>query len=84
MSVAADSKNGENLLLIRDGRVATSYMVEALKLIDHYEFRVAQKNADTAQKKLTLQRPPPPGKDPWWRKDWTDLHRIADRQLFAA
>ncbi|WP_395396835.1 phospholipase D-like domain-containing protein [Novosphingobium sp. BL-8A] len=84
MSVAADTKNGENLLLIRDGRVATSYMVEALRLIDHYEFRVAQKNADTQLKELTLQRPPEDGGEPWWRKDWTEAHRIADRKLFTA
>jgi phosphatidylserine/phosphatidylglycerophosphate/cardiolipin synthase-like enzyme len=83
MSVAADSKNGENLLLIRDGRAATSYMVEALKLIDHYEFRVAQKSADTHREKLALQRPPTDGGDPWWRKHWTDAHRIADRELFT-
>jgi hypothetical protein len=84
MSAAADSKNGENLLLIRDERVATSYMVEALRLIDHYEFRVAQKNAKEARKKLTLQRPPSAGGEPWWRKHWTEAHRVADRELFTA
>src|SRR5207249_2137718 len=31
-SVAADTKNGENLFLIRDRRVAVSYMVQALSL----------------------------------------------------
>jgi len=84
MSVAADTKNGENLLLIRDRRVSTSYMIEAIRMIDHYEFRVAQKRAETHQERLTLKRPPQAGEDPWWRKDWTQPHRIADRLLFTA
>ena len=39
------SKNGENLLLIRDRRIAVSYVVEALRIFDHYHFRVAQQEA---------------------------------------
>ena len=35
-SEAADTSNGENLLLIRDRRIAISYMVEALRIFDHY------------------------------------------------
>jgi hypothetical protein len=84
MSLAADTKNGENLLLIRDRRVATSYMIEAIRMIDHYEFRVAQKNAATARKTLMLQRPPAAGQPAWWAKDWIEPHRIADRLLFSA
>ena len=84
MSAAADTKNGENLFLILNERVATSYMVEALRLIDHYEFRVAQKDADTHKKKLALQRLPSGGGEPWWRKHWTEANRVADRKLFAA
>jgi hypothetical protein len=41
-SAAADATNGENLLLVRDQRIATSYMIEAIRMIDHYHFRVAQ------------------------------------------
>lgn len=44
-SVAADSKNAENLLLIRDRRVAVSYAIEALAMSDHYSFRDAEANA---------------------------------------
>jgi phosphatidylserine/phosphatidylglycerophosphate/cardiolipin synthase-like enzyme len=84
MSLAADTKNGENLLIIRSRRVATGYMVEAIGMIDHYEFRVAQKNADTRKTALALQRPPGPGEQAWWAKDWSEPHRIADRLLFSA
>ena len=50
--------NGENLLLIRDRRVAVSYVVEALRIFDHYHFRVTQLEAKKAKKKLPLAKPP--------------------------
>ena len=61
MSKAADGSNGENLVLIKDARVATSYMVEALSMIDHYQFRVAQKDATKRKARLQLKRPPAAG-----------------------
>ena len=82
-SVAADSSNGENLLCIKDRRVATSYVVEAVRLFDHYHFRVAQLEAKDKQKKLQLAKPPRNGEDPWWLQDYTDVRRIVDRRLFG-
>ena len=83
-SSTADAKNGENLLLIRDRRIAVSYVVEALRIFDHYHFRVAQQAARKARKKLQLARPPrKPGEKPWWSKDYTNARRIRDRELFA-
>src|SRR6185369_11399243 len=57
-STAADGLNGENLLLVRNRRIAVSYAVEALRLFDHYHFRVTQQEAKKARKKLVLLRPP--------------------------
>ena len=83
-SKAADMSNGENLLLIRDQRVAVSYTVEALRIFDHCEFRLAQANADAAQKTLQLAKPPrQAGEQAWWVKDYTNPRRIRDRELFA-
>ncbi len=83
-SGAADTSNGENLLVIRDRRVAVSYMIQALSLFDHYHFRVVQQEAKTAKKKLALAKPPrAAGETAWWEKDYTDVRRIRDRQLFA-
>jgi phosphatidylserine/phosphatidylglycerophosphate/cardiolipin synthase-like enzyme len=83
-SVAADTKNGENLLLINDRRVAVSYMVEALRLFDHYHFRVAQKDAKKARKTLQLKKPPTQnGQEPWWLEDYTEQRKIRDRELFS-
>lgn len=80
----ADEKNGENLLVIRDRRIAVSYMIEALRIFDHYHFRVAQMEAKKARKKLQLQLPPrKSGEKPWWAEDYTDRTKIRDRQLFS-
>jgi phosphatidylserine/phosphatidylglycerophosphate/cardiolipin synthase-like enzyme len=83
-SAAADTKNGENLLLIRDRRIAVSYVVEALRIFDHYHFRLTQQEAKKDKDKLLLAKPPrAAGEQPWWSEDYTDPRKIRDRELFA-
>jgi phosphatidylserine/phosphatidylglycerophosphate/cardiolipin synthase-like enzyme len=83
-SATADTKNGENLLLIRNRRIAVAYVVEALRIFDHYRFRIVQQAAATALTKLTLAKAPQQAAVlPWWDKHYTDPRRIRDRQLFA-
>jgi phosphatidylserine/phosphatidylglycerophosphate/cardiolipin synthase-like enzyme len=83
-SSPADIKNGENLLLIRDRRIAVSYVVEALRIFDHYHFRVAQQDAKKARERLVLAKPPrSPGEKPWRDEDFTNARKIRDRELFA-
>jgi phosphatidylserine/phosphatidylglycerophosphate/cardiolipin synthase-like enzyme len=83
-SSTADTKNGENLLLIRDRRVAVSYTVEALRIFDHYHFRVVQQEAKKANRPFVLAKPPRnPGDVAWWAEDYSDPRKIRDRQLFA-
>jgi hypothetical protein len=83
-STPADRKNGENLLLIRDRRVAVSYTIEALRIFDHYHFRIAQREARKAKKKLQLAKPPSErGEKPWWHDDYAEPRKIRDRELFA-
>ena len=82
-STAADKSNGENLVLIRDRRIATSYMIEALRLFDHYHFRVTQADAKKEKEKLHLRKPPTAGEVAWWDEDWKDARKIRDRELFA-
>jgi phosphatidylserine/phosphatidylglycerophosphate/cardiolipin synthase-like enzyme len=83
-SVPADTKNGENLLLVRDQRVAVSYTIEALRIFDHYHFRIAQQEAKKAKKKLQLAKPPrEAGELPWWDEDYKNAHKILDRELFS-
>ncbi|MFN8574341.1 MAG: phospholipase D-like domain-containing protein [Gemmatimonadaceae bacterium] len=84
-SIPADQENGENLVFIKDRTVATSYMIEAVRLYDHYRFRTVQENAGKKKLKvLTLQLPPEkPGEKPWWQKDYDDPIRAQDRALFS-
>lgn len=83
-SSAADIDNGENLVLIKDRRIAVSYMIEAIRIIDHYHFRVAQQEAKTAKLELELAKPPrKDGEEPWWLEDYTVAQKIRDRELFA-
>ena len=77
-SSPADTKNGENLLLIRDRRIAVSYVVEALRIFDHYHFRVVQQEAKKAKKDLVLaQAAAKAGRRAWWTEDYTDPRRSA-------
>lgn len=83
-SSPADVSNGENLLLIRNRRIAVSYMVEALRIFDHYHFRVNQLKAEKKRKTLHLLRPPrTAGEVAWWKEDFVDPRKILDRELFA-
>jgi phosphatidylserine/phosphatidylglycerophosphate/cardiolipin synthase-like enzyme len=82
-SIPADQKNGENLVVIHDRRIAVSYTIEALRIFDHYHFRIAQREAKKAKKKLQLAKPPEAGEKPWWHEDYTDPRKIRDRELFA-
>jgi phosphatidylserine/phosphatidylglycerophosphate/cardiolipin synthase-like enzyme len=83
-SSPADTKNGENLLLIRDRRIAVSYVIEALRIFDHYHFRVKQQEVKKARKELVLAKPPLSKKEKaWWVEDYTNVRKIKDRELFA-
>lgn len=80
----ADFENGEHLLCIKDQRIATAYMVEALRLFDHYEYRSANDDAKAKHKPLQLMKPPrKTGEKPWWDRYWTDARRKRDRELFS-
>ena len=84
-SEPADQDNGENLVMIKDRTVATSYMIEAVRLYDHYRFRTVQENAKGKGLKVVELKLPPtkPSQKPWWQRDWDDPVRALDRTLFA-
>jgi phosphatidylserine/phosphatidylglycerophosphate/cardiolipin synthase-like enzyme len=80
----ADTSNGENLLLIRDRRIAVAYAVEALRIFDHYHFRLSQQDKKKKREKLLLAKPPRArGEVAWWAEDYKDPQKIRDRELFA-
>jgi phosphatidylserine/phosphatidylglycerophosphate/cardiolipin synthase-like enzyme len=86
-SEVADQKNGENLVLIKDRTVATSYMIEAVRIYDHYRFRTVQedtKKTGKSKKVIELKKAPQkPSEKPWWQPHWDDPVRRRDRELFA-
>jgi hypothetical protein len=84
-SEPADQKNGENLVFIKDRTIATSYMIEALRLYDHYRFRTLQENlGGQARKLITLRLPPrTQSEKPWWQAYWDDAIKKQDRLIFA-
>ena len=83
-SSAADRNNGENLVLVRDPVVAASFAIEALRIFDHYSFRVKQQDAQLLPGGLLLRKPPRiAGDDAWWQKYYDAGPRQRDRLLFA-
>ncbi|MCJ2103100.1 phospholipase D-like domain-containing protein [Methylobacterium sp. E-046] len=82
-SEPADDENGENLVLVRDRTVATSYMIEAVRIYDHYVFRVANEERSGDADLLELKRLPGDGEHAWFERDWTDPVRARDRELFS-
>ena len=83
-SSAADTKNGENLVLIRNRHVATAFAIEALRMFDHYHFRVLRTKAQAKGDKLVLRLAPTNDTDkPWWDEYYTVPRKIRDRELFA-
>lgn len=84
-SEPADQQNGENLVFVKDRTIATSYMIEAIRLYDHYRFRTVQEDSKgKGLKVLTLRLPPSkPSERPWWQKYWDDPIRKQDRLMFA-
>jgi hypothetical protein len=59
-------------------------MVEALRIFDHYSFRVAHRDAKKKRDKLTLRRPPrAAGEKPWFDKYYTVPMKARDRKLFS-
>ncbi len=87
-SNSADVSNGENLMLIRDGKVASSFLVEALSMFDHYSYRLKNEDAplpgEDGPLPATLQTPPrAPGAKPWFADYFDDGPKQRDRELFA-
>lgn len=84
MSVNGEEKNGDNLICIRDSRVATSYAIEAIRIFDHLEFR-SKMQASEAPQTLTLAKPTNiSGKPAWFERFYVEGSQAErDRQLFS-
>jgi phosphatidylserine/phosphatidylglycerophosphate/cardiolipin synthase-like enzyme len=93
LALGGEQNNGDNLLEIHDAGVATAFAIEALELVDHFQFL----DRYAAKKKQKTARPPASKQgaaasagwflstnDKWTNAyfDPSDLHSV-DRRLFA-
>jgi len=96
LSVSGEQKNGDNLVMIEDQRVATSYAIEALRVFDHLHFRTVMEKAGAGGRKgrgaggdqndqLVLAKPTSISGKPAWFKKYYDEGTQAerDRKLFS-
>ncbi|MGA8027538.1 MAG: phospholipase D-like domain-containing protein, partial [Bryobacteraceae bacterium] len=87
LSVSGEEKNGDNLVMIEDQRVATSYAVEALRIFDHLQFRTKMQGARQSKSTgaLTLQLPQElDGKPAWFERFYREGTQLEqDRKLFS-
>lgn len=81
LAAGGEQDNGDNLLAIYDPAIVTAYAVEAIRLIDHFHFRVAMSTATTVTP-LVLQ-----GNDAvqkWWQPYYDPKNiKCTERSLFA-
>jgi hypothetical protein len=79
LAEGGESKNGDNLVEFKDPAIASSYAVEAIKLIDHYRFRAVQHKA-TKSDPLRLKK-----RSENWAAEYFDSGspRHTERKLFV-
>jgi len=56
LAVQGETDNGDNLLEIRDEDVVTAFAIEAVALVDHFDF--LDRSAAPNEKKATPTQPP--------------------------
>lgn len=54
LAYGPEQKNGDNLLEIRNEDVVTAFAIEAIRLVDHFQWRNKKLNAKEKQQPLTL------------------------------
>lgn len=82
LAKGGEENNGDNLLAIYDRKVAEIFAVEAMRLVDHYQFRAAMQSA-TQVHPLQLS-PCGSHQFPWWNRDYdpSDIRNV-QRELLA-
>jgi len=94
LASGGEALNGDNLIAIHDGDVATVFAIEALALVDHFDFLDRMKSKTPKGKNMKPPASKPQGAlDVGWflstTDKWTEPYydpddlRSVDRQLFA-
>ena len=81
LAEGGEQDNGDNLIAITDPAIVTAYAVEAIRLVDHYHFRMVMKTATTVQP-LVLQGPGT--STPWWQPYYDSSNvKYNERVIFS-
>ena len=92
LATGGESANGDNLLAIHDTDVATAFAIEAVTLVDHFEFLDRYSKAPKGKKKPPAAKQPAAAEAGWflsttdgWTKPYYDANdlRSVDRELFG-
>jgi hypothetical protein len=82
MAGGGEMNNGDHLIRIEDRKVAIAYAIEALRLFDHFHFRVKAKFSNSSSA-LRLAKPPASGGKTWFSSYYRKGHvKERDRKLF--
>jgi len=100
MSPGGEENNGDNLVMIKDQRIATAYAINAVRIFDHLHFRDSMKKGlpkgktktkakapkNKAQAGLFLKKPKAISKKPAWFEEFYKKGSDAqnDRILFSS
>ncbi|NVZ52748.1 hypothetical protein HX792_20555 [Pseudomonas sp. B6002] len=78
-----EKNNGDHLIRIEDRKIAVVYAIEALRLFDHFHFRVNASKPGALQT-LRLAKPPAAGQKTWFDAYYSPGHvKARDRELFV-
>jgi hypothetical protein len=77
LAQGGEQANGDNLLAIEDPAVAALYAVEAIQLVDHYDFRAAASQATAPGDTLSLHGP---DENPQWWEAYYDPADLKSRE----
>jgi len=83
LAAGGEGENGDNLLAIYDRNIAAGYAVEAIRLVDHYHFRMLQQQ-HPASSPVTLQGAGST-QNPWWAPYYEEgTNKFFERVLFVS
>jgi hypothetical protein len=85
MAAGGEKDNGDHLICIEDRQIAIAYAIEALRMFDHFHFRVKTQEGDNKGQILTLAKPPQGKAKPWFAPYYRAGHvKERDRELFVS
>lgn len=85
LAAGGERENGDHIVMIEDRKVAIAYAIEALRLLDHFHFRVRLKEGETQVKRMTLAKPPQSAGGKTWFVAFYEAGHVKerDRRLFV-